>query len=267
MLTDICDDIYDIAGIKAVIYDSDMNIIYSHPLAMEEFCSEVRKHKSLKQKCLECDKFGFSQCLKKGETFVYKCHMGLTEAVTPIVDNDIVIGFILFGQLLSEEAREEVKKHIKTLSLENEKQLIACICKKEATEERIISASARIVSMCASYVRLKNILNFQKESLVLHIKKYISQNLKDVTINKITAEFAISKGTLYNISKEEFKMGISQYIRLLRIKKAVALIKESEKPIYQIAEEVGILDGNYLTKLIKKETGKTPRQIKKESLQ
>lgn len=266
MLSAICNDIYDIAGIKAVIYDSDMNIIYSHPLAMEEFCSEVRKHKNLREKCLECDKFGFSQCVKNGETFIYKCHMGLTEAVSPIMDNDVIIGFILFGQLLNESSREEIKKHIKTLNLKNEKQLIDCIDKKETTEERIISASARIVSMCASYVRLKNILNFQKESLALHVKKYISQNLKDVTINKITTEFAISKGTLYNISKDEFKMGISQYIRHSRIKKAVDLIKESEKPIYQIAEEVGILDGNYLTKLIKKETGKTPRQIKKETL-
>ncbi len=266
MLSAICDDIYDIAGIKAVVYDGDMNIIYSHPLAMEEFCKEVRKHKNLSRKCLECDKFGFSQCQKSGETFIYKCHMGLTEAVSPIMDNDVIIGFILFGQLLNESSREEIKKHIKTLNLKNEKQLIDCIDKKETTEERIISASARIVSMCASYVRLKNILNFQKESLALHVKKYISQNLKDVTINKITTEFAISKGTLYNISKDEFKMGISQYIRLSRIKKAVALIKESEKPIYQIAEEVGILDGNYLTKLIKKETGKTPRQIKKETL-
>lgn len=266
MLSGICDDIYDIAGIKAVIYDSDMSVIYSHPLAMEEFCREVRKHKHLCEKCLECDKFGFSQCKKSGETFIYKCHIGLTEAVTPIFDNGVIIGFILFGQLLNEKSRDEIKAKIKKLSLNNENKLIKCIEAKETTEERIISASARIVSMCASYVRFKNILNFQKESLALHIKKYIAQNLKDVTIKKITTEFAISKGTLYNISKEEFKMGISQYIRLLRVQKAVDMIKESEKTFYTIAEEVGISDGNYLTKLIKKETGKTPRQIKKESL-
>ena len=71
LLKDICEDIYEITRIKAVIYDGEMNNIYAHPLSMGEFCSEIRKHKQLAKKCIECDKKGFSECRKKGDIYIY----------------------------------------------------------------------------------------------------------------------------------------------------------------------------------------------------
>ena len=61
MLKCIVDDIYDITGIKAVIYDGDMNAVYSHPLTMGNFCREIRQHTDLEAKCLACDKYGFKK--------------------------------------------------------------------------------------------------------------------------------------------------------------------------------------------------------------
>lgn len=266
LLKDICDDIFEITGIKAVIYDGEMNCIYSHPLAMGEFCKQVRKHKKLSEKCIECDINGFSTCKKSGEMCIYKCHMGLTEGVAPIYDNDAVIGFILFGQLIEKGAKDSIISNIRKLKLNNEKKLLEELERIEYTDPKIISSSARLISMCASYVLFRKVLNLKKDSFSEHIKNYVLKNIKDVSIKSITTEFAISQGTLYNISREAFGMGISDYIRKQRIKKAIKLISEKNIPVYQVAEEIGIFDANYLTKLIKKETGKTPRQIKKENL-
>ena len=261
LLKNICNDIYEITGIKAVIYDGEMNCIYSHPLSMGDFCSKIRKHKNLAKKCIECDLNGFLQCKSKNDMHIYKCHMGLTEAVTPICDKENIIGFILFGQLLDENSKDEIINKVKSLKLDDEKNLLDALNKKDFTDKKIITASARLISMCASYVHFRKVLSLRKESLSMLISRYISQNIKN-----ITKEFAISKGKLYNISKDAFNMGISDYIRKQRIKKAIMLLKDENMPIYHIADEVGISDANYLTKLIKKETGKTPKQIKKESL-
>ena len=46
-----------------------------------------------------------------------------------------------------------------------------------------------------------------------------------------------------------------------KTEKAVELIKAGEMPIYMISEAVGICDSNYLTKLIKEETGLTPKKL------
>ena len=266
LLKNICNDIYDITGIKAVIYDGQMSWIYSHPLAMCDFCMKVRKHKSLAKKCLECDAAGFASSKRSGELNIYKCHMGLTEAVIPIFYSGEVIGFILFGQLIDEGAVEEIVGNIKGLKLSDEAELLEAITKMERTSHKIIHASARLMSMCASYAHFVKVLNLNRDSISVNIARFIEDNIKDVDIKMITDSYAISQGTLYNISKEAFGMGISDHIREQRLKRAISLIESGNMPIYRIAEEVGIGDANYLTKLIKKATGKTPRQIRAEAI-
>ena len=117
--------------------------------------------------------------------------------------------------------------------------------------------------MCASYVRLKSLLTREQKNISVAIERYISKNLSDpnLSISSICNNFSISRGTLYNISKRIYGMGISEYIRKIRIKKAIDLIKANEEPIYMISERGGICDPNYLTKLIKEETGLTPKRL------
>ncbi len=266
MLKSICDDIYDITGIKAVIYDANKHVVYSHPHTMGTFCSEIRKHPHACKKCLECDEYAFSECGKTGGISVYNCHVGLTEAVAPIYDNGIIVGYIMFGQMLNEAQRESVKKCVQGMGLSNEKVLLKALEGMESTKENVIYASARLISMCASYVRLKDVLKVRRESLGAKIEEYIYNNLADteLSIKKICKKFAISRGTLYNISKQAFGMGITEYVKHLRLNKAIRLIKESDTAMYRIAEDVGIPDANYLTKLVKISTGKTPRLLRKQ---
>ncbi len=263
IIKSICDDIYDITGIKTVLYDADMNCIFGHPYSMCDFCRLVRKDKENFEKCISCDRAGFEECRKSGETVIYKCHMGLTEASTPIIDNDVIIGYFLFGQLLSENSRDDIKARIANGNFSDKEELLMHLESIPVTEDRVINASARLISMCASYIRLKNILNLEQENIAVSIGKYISENLSDpkLSISSICTRFSISRGTLYNVSKSAYGMGISEYIRKLRIRKAIELIQNGKQPIYQVAETVGICDSNYLTKLIKEETGETPKKL------
>lgn len=258
LLKNICEDIYAITGIKPVIYDAEMQVIYAHPLSMGEFCKEVRKKPGRSQKCLACDRAAFETCRKTGELCIYQCHMGLTEAAAPIIDHGAVIGYLLFGQLFSENNRPEIENKIK-----NEPRLQQLLATMEPTEEHIIRASARLMAMCTSYIRLQNILKVQQESLALSLADYIEAHLReDLSVAFLCRRFSVSRGTLYNLSKQSFGMGISDYIRTRRLDAAVELLRQSNLPIFKIAEAVGLPDANYFTKLIRQHTGRTPRQIR-----
>ena len=263
IIRSICEDIYYITKIKTVIYDGDMNCILGHSHSMCDFCSTLRKDKNIYEKCIRCDRMGFEKCRETGETVIYKCHMGLTESATPIIDNDTIIGYILFGQLLSEGSRDDIRAKIVNGKFSDKEKLLSLLEDIPLTEDSVISASARIISMCASYVRLRSVLSREQNNISVAIGKYISENLSDpeLSINSICAIFSISRGTLYNISKRAYGMGISEYIRKIRIEKAIELIKNGEEPIYIIAEKVGICDPNYLTKLVKEKTGLTPKKL------
>lgn len=264
-MKEICDDIYDMTGIKAVFYDAKMQMVYAHPKAMGAFCKEVRGIKEMHRKCIACDQSAFAKARESGEICIYRCHMGLTEVVAPIIDRGELLGYLLFGQLLSEDASEYIACQIAALPFENKDYMINLLSEMEVTDERIIRASARLMAMCTSYVQLQKALRSKREGLGAALVDYVDEHLSDpLSVDVLCKALGASRGTLYNVSKQTLGMGVSDYIRSRRISAAISLLKEGELPICKISEAVGIDDANYLTKLIKKTTGKTPKQIKKE---
>lgn len=268
LMAAVCEDIYQATGIKPVIYDADMNILHAHPLSMGCFCTMIRQCPGLMEKCLACDREGFARCRQSGDICIYQCHMGLTEAAAPILDSGVVIGYMLFGQLLSGNCRDEICARIDRMDRIDNKQMLkdALAQLEEITDEKL-RAAARLMTMCACYIRLNNLIAVQQENLAVHIAQYINKNLHDpgLSIAVLCAQFNISRSTLYAISKKSFHLGITDYLRKTRLNKAVDLLRTGDLPLYRIAEQVGISDADYLTKLLKKETGKTPRQLRKEN--
>ncbi len=261
----ICADIYDITGIKAVFYDAKMQMIYAHPKAMGEFCKEIRTKKEMELKCIACDRNAFDKACKSGEICIYRCHMGLTEVVAPIMDRGELLGYLLFGQLLSENGAEYISSQIAACPLERKDYMNKLLSEMVITNESTIRAAARLMAMCTSYVQLQRALRAKEEGLGAALVNYINEHLAEpLSVGVLCKALRTSRSTLYNVSKQTLGMGVSDYIRSRRISAAITLLKESASPIYKIAETVGIDDANYLTKLIKKTTGKTPRQIKKE---
>ncbi len=267
-LKSICDDIYAITKIKTVFYDADMNLLYGRHDTMSDFCMHVRENDVLHNRCISCDREGFRHCRESGDIYIYHCHMGLIEVIAPITESGNVIGYIQFGQLSDEADKRTCAAIVKKSDLLNDKdKALKMLHALPITDQTTIRASARLISMCASYVRLHNIIRSQKKGITDRIDEYISSHLASATLGmaEICSVFGISRATLYNYSKESFGMGISDHIRQKRIDKAIEMLKRDKKTVARIAEEVGVYDANYLTKLIKKRTGMTASRYKKSS--
>jgi len=205
---------------------------------------------------------------ESGDICIYQCHMGLTEAAAPILDSGVVIGYLLFGQLLSGNCKDQICARIDGMDQVFDK---AAFKEKLALLEEIsdekLRAAARLMTLCACYIRLNNLLGVQQENLAMHIAQYIQKNLHDSTLSipSICAQFGISRSTLYTVSKKSFHLGITDYLREMRLKRAEELLRTEDIPLYRVAEMVGIPDADYLSKLLKKAVGKSPRQIRKEN--
>lgn len=267
MLRDICNDIERITGIKAVIYDADGRILYAQPNNMCDFCREIRRSPTLTARCLRCDREGMARCRASGQIEIYQCHMGLTEAIAPIPDNGVVIGHILFGQLLTPEARPQILDNLAQTAQADPEVLRQALNAMPETDTAVIEAAARLMGMCACYARLTKLLAVRQNSLAAHIEQYLAHHLADkaLSIHTVCRHFGISRGTLYNISRTAFGMGLSQYIRFLRLRRATELLPQGGS-ITDIAESVGFSDPAYMSKLIRQQTGQTPKKLQKELL-
>ena len=90
-LKNVIVDFHKITGIMLSMYDENFNGVYSYPPNHSPFCAIIRST-ALENKCHECDKQAMLKCKATKQPHIYECHMGMIEAMTPIMSSDTIIG-------------------------------------------------------------------------------------------------------------------------------------------------------------------------------
>lgn len=223
------------------IYDKEEHLICSCPNTFCSFCTEVRQNPALDCKCREVTKAAFEICKTTRKTHIYHCHMGLVEVATPIIYNDILLGYMVFGQV-SSSAQMSRKAKVPLWS------------------EEYIQAIAKLLEMCANYILLNSIISVRNEGLAFQIDLYLRENLTgDLSVPAICRQFGIGKSTLYEIFKSNFGCSLSERIQYYRNEAAKKLLKETSLSVSEISEAVGFHDSNYFIRFFKKQNGCTPK--------
>ena len=259
-------DFYNLTGLLIVLYDESFNIVHCYPQKLSPFCTEVRRSGRLFEKCMECDRYGLNLCREKKELFIYQCHMGMTEAVAPIMEGNEIIGYLMLGQTLTESNRKNVMEQIDRLPHDepvDKTALYRYLNEIVPVTHEILSSATRIMEMCACYLCAKNIIRSQQDTLCREVDRFIWENLSSPTLSmqEICRRFSVSRSTLYNISRAAFGMGISDYIRFCRIERAKKLLLKKELPIYEISRVCGFSAPNYFTKTFKQYVGVLPKDF------
>lgn len=264
-LKKVFEDFYILTKFMIVLYDQDRNVLFSYPEHMCEFCQCVRKSPALYEKCIECDNHGFDICDATREPYIYECHMSVIEAIAPIRSGEMNIGYLMFGQIAREnkdKIRASAKKACDLFGIDITENMISKIT---TADEKYIVSAVNMMTMCANYLYTNEIIKNNPNILVYQLKEYIKENLdQDLTIESVCKQFYISQSKLYKLAKASLGMGLSDYVRICRIKKAQKLLSDTDMPITQIAESVGICDTNYFIRAFKKQTGTTPLRFRNQ---
>ncbi len=262
-------DFYNMTGIKIVLYDENRNYLYSYPERMCSFCDMVRSVKELSDKCISCDNVGFDVCEKTHKPHIYKCHLGLAEAIAPICENDIIIGYMMLGQILCERDWKNVAKLAGDTADRfgfDKIKFMDHLKDVRVVSEDFITSAVNMMSMCACYLYYNKIIKNKSDVLSVLLERYIDAHLcEDLRIEQLCHKLYISRSRLYSNSHTSFGMGISDYVRHKRIDEAKKRLRATEKPISAIAVEVGFGDVNYFSRIFRKETGVTPREYRKNN--
>lgn len=267
-LKKITEDFYNILKIKIVLYDEKRRFLYSYPDRMNEFCAAVRTNASLTKKCFACDQIGFDICDQTRKPYIYRCHMNLTEVIAPIIENNMIIGYLMLGQILIDTDIHKVRQKMEMIAqiyhfdpdiLEKNMDTLSIMTNAS------LQSAASILSMCACYLYVNQIIRSKSTLLSYQLKDYITSHLADeLSISTLCKKFYISRSKLYTISKESLGMGITDYIRLQRIQLVKQLLTDTTDSIASIAEQTGFSDANYLIRTFKRVTGITPKQYRRQ---
>lgn len=267
-LEELLSDFYNLTHIRIVVFDDNFVEIVSYPKKLSKFCNIIRSDKEANIFCNKSDKFACEQCKKTGKPLIYQCHAGLTETVTPIKHDNIIIGYMMFGQVLLSENKKDswhvIHDKCKNYNIDLE-LLENSFNKNKYISINQVKSAAKILEACAGYLWLSKLATFKEDNLAKKLEEFISLHIKDnLTAQDLCNSLKISKSLLYKLSSHSYEMGIAEYIRNRRIQMAKDLLEKEDYSISEIATEVGLSDYNYFSKIFRKHTGLTPSQYRKE---
>ena len=259
-------DFYNMTGIKIALYDEMRRHLHTYPAQMCDFCRYVRRDPALAGKCLDCDRLGFDTCDKTRRPYIYRCHMGLSEAVMPICEGGEIIGYMMMGQILCEGDRSRVEEAILALSAQNTPErgeFYGGLAQLRSVSREFVDSALNVMSMCVCYLHSNKIIQRGTEDLRSRLCAYVERHYTEpLSVSELCRKLYLSKSKLYDLSVECFGMGVSDHVRQLRIEKAKKLLERTQKPVAQIAAEVGFQDANFFTRSFKKAVGQTPKEYR-----
>jgi len=95
------------------------------------------------------------------------------------------------------------------------------------------------------------------------IVEYIDEHFREsITLKMIAEKFYVNPVYLGQALQKKLKIGFKKYLENLRMEEAKRLLRTSDKPIYEIAFEVGYNDPEYFSRVFYKAYGTTPSQYK-----
>ena len=115
---------------------------------------------------------------------------------------------------------------------------------------------------CA-YVRRYSLKEYSPA--VQKVMNYVNLNVAEpLKLKSLAAMCFISPSYLSALFKQETDSTLIDYINTQRVNRAAQLLVQNNHTIAAVAEEVGILDVNYFTKIFKKTLGVTPTRYRRE---
>lgn len=103
----------------------------------------------------------------------------------------------------------------------------------------------------------------EKVALFKRVEQYIADNLKEeLDLEETAAKFSLSSYYFSRSFKEAIGYNFTDYINMMRIKRAKELMKNDAMSIKEIGYSVGFSDPNYFSKVFKKYEGISPTEYK-----
>ena len=209
---------------------------------------------------------------------------------------DIVISDIMMPEMRGDELCQAIKNNIETshipvillTALNNEKDILSGL--QIGADEYVVKPfnigilKANVANLLANRALLRSkfanldlndeendedCINCSQDidwKFIANVKKNVEDNIDNpaLTVDVLCSLMGMSRTSFYNKLRALTDQAPGDYIRLIRLKRAVQLLKEDTHSITEIAEMTGFSDAKYFREVFKKHFNVSPSQYGKE---
>jgi AraC family transcriptional regulator len=95
------------------------------------------------------------------------------------------------------------------------------------------------------------------------IREYLHDRFRGpIRLDALALEVGLHADHVSRVFADRFGCSVGEYLRALRIDAALCELATTETPLAQVAHRCGFSDQSHLTRLVRRETGQTPRQYR-----
>ncbi|NCD06640.1 MAG: AraC family transcriptional regulator [Spirochaetia bacterium] len=214
-------------------------------------------------------------------SFTGICHAGMWEIVVPIIQNNHIIGAILFGCFRTNEIDEKknyerVKNRFNNLSLSTLKRLWdnTSPIPSETEIELIISSleviATSIVMLQSKKNDEKNFIEEEKigyDHMVNNAIEYMKLHMREkITLEEIASYCNYSPSYLSHHFKKMVGENIINYMNKMKVEMSKNYLLRTNDTLVKIAEELGFSDVSYYSRTFSKICGISPANFRKKYL-
>ncbi len=223
------------------------------------FCQLMQNRFFSLERCLRLDSEKQALSRKTGRCQSYLCHAHLWEAIMPVISEGKLLGYVMFGQFRSTESlpgdlAEKTRSRAELAGL-----------KKAFRELPYLSAEGMenltgLMELLVDYIVRRELVTTGGDRLYRSIVRCIEDNLTSpLKISTVARKVGRSVSTISHFLQKHSGTSFKKLLIEKRLARAERLLKEhSELSIGEVAEQVGIQDRYYFSRLYRKYRGMTP---------
>lgn len=107
---------------------------------------------------------------------------------------------------------------------------------------------------------------YQQKKIIVEAKEYIKENYnKDLSLEDIADHVFLSPVYFSRLFKKETGENFIDYLKKVRMKSAIRLLKNPDNKIYEISQQVGYKSSKYFSRLFREYTGLTPSDYRENN--
>ncbi|HKM07850.1 MAG TPA: response regulator [Sphaerochaeta sp.] len=163
---------------------------------------------------------------------------------------------LLSGALPSEER----KALLDALQESLEKQIPSELVAVSSRGEGYLAIAEKFATLEENLAQLK-----QLPKTMLNAESYLAKNFwqNSISLKEVADHVQVTSQHLSRLFKSSLNVTFVEYLTVLRVQKALELLKDSEKKIYEVAEEVGYSSQHYFCTAFKRVLHLSPQEYRK----
>lgn len=241
--------------VKVTVFSSEMEeLIVGLQNPGSTFCRLIQSRLRIRYRCCRLDKLMCEQCGQSRKLTVYRCHVGLSEAILPIEVEGRLIGYGMLGQFRTMDSPLPEAIAEWTGAGMDESVLIEAYQQQPLYDQQVLDNMLALFSMMISYIVSRDYVRVRQARTVERVLSWLEDHMSEtVELEEVAEALGCSRSAISHALKRHLGMSFKEVATMRKVQKFESIIaRDPYTSVQNAALAVGYEDPLYFSRVYKK---------------